>query len=135
MKISIKSKSYINNPAPMITTEMFDIIWGEWWKHRIYHVVDCIETIDIEINQAFSSSPVHFYITVNGVYEFHRKLEEWDYSEFENTKRIFGSESKFYTRNKNFIDGCFGFDSEFDLDSIIWELEGEGTENAILKNT
>jgi len=134
MKISIKSEPYFNNPAPTLTAEMFDIIWGEWWKFRIYHAVECVETIDIKVNQAYSGSPVHFYITVNGVYEFHRSLTKWDYLDFEETKRSFGPESKFYTRNKNFIEGCFGFNFEFDLESIAWELEGEGTENAILKN-
>lgn len=89
--------------------------------------------LKILINQAFSSSPVHFYITVNGVYEFHRRLE-LGVSEFINQKELFQQYTDTFGRNKNFIFGCFGENREFDFDSIIWELEGIGTENAILKN-
>ena len=67
MKISIKSVPYLQNSAPEITSEMFDVIWGEWWKFRIYKEVGSIEQIEILINQAFKGSPIHFYITINGV--------------------------------------------------------------------
>lgn len=75
MKIRINSEPYIANPAPKLTKQMFDWFWTTLWSLRLEYYTPSIETIEIRINQALSNFPIHFYITINGIYEFHK---EWD---------------------------------------------------------
>ncbi len=87
MKISIKSEPYIKCPKPKLTKKMFDWFWTTLWSLRLEQYTDAIETIDIRLNSALEFTPVHFYITINGVHKFHK---EWDRREgkfFENETR------------------------------------------------
>lgn len=86
MKIRIKSEPYIKCPAPKLTRNLFDWFWNDFWSLNLSHFVDSLETIDIRLNQALPYTPIHFYITVNGVHKFHKEVADYEIERYADEK-------------------------------------------------
>lgn len=69
---------------------MFDWLWCNWYKvkNNVYPTDKsfAVETIDIRINQALQWMDYHFYITINGVYEYHISASEYEFKQFQEIK-------------------------------------------------
>jgi hypothetical protein len=69
MKIRINKETYINNPCPKISKEMWDKFYSSLYysfSKANHKFIKKIETMDIRINQAYKGSiHIHFYITIN----------------------------------------------------------------------
>jgi len=72
MKIYIDKQTYLNNPCPKITKEMWDWYYESFARLfylRNHKEVKEIKTIHIRINQAYKGcSNIHFYTTINHAY-------------------------------------------------------------------
>jgi hypothetical protein len=76
MKITITPEKYYNNDAPVLTKKMLDWLFLTMWSTRMEYEVKKIETIDIRANSAYKGcSRIHFYIKVNGAYDYHKIFE------------------------------------------------------------
>lgn len=75
MEITIRPEKFLNADAPEITEEMLDWLFLTMWSTRFENYVKKVDTIDIMANTAYNGCrSVHFYITINGVHNFHK---EW----------------------------------------------------------
>ncbi len=77
MKLTIKSEKYINADPPVLTEEMLDWLYLTMFQSFIrkgFDDIKSIDKIDIIANTAYNgSSTVHFYITINDIYKFHKE--------------------------------------------------------------
>jgi hypothetical protein len=97
MKIFIKKQKYIKNPCPKLNKRVWDWFWFNFYRHRFEHMADCVEELDVIIEQALPYSNIHFYITLNGVHKSHILLPYNWYLKFLTDERT------------SWIDGCHYF--------------------------
>lgn len=110
MKIKINFEKFGLTPAPTASKQMFDWFWGSFWRIRnnVRFETPVIETIDVKINQAMSYMDFHFYVTINGTYQYHISASKFAFEQFQKEKlkyeQMYDWGKKYMSRPKHFFE-------------------------------
>jgi hypothetical protein len=77
MKITVKKEKYYNHQCPPVPKKVWDVFYQRLLfgirNSGIFHKKSnrTFETMDIRVKQAYPNSTFHFYVSINGLPEFH----------------------------------------------------------------